>query len=117
MGAVPPALGPARRAGQGGDRTPPPGADDPPGHGQLRRRDRQLASKGARTLHRDGREPAGRKMVFKPIPWKTITEGPTSDPIITTDPNGKRHRHNAGLISSEWDAWQVPLLWQHFTAP
>ena len=58
-----------------------------------------------------------RKMFSKPIPWKAITEMPGVDQIITIDPNGKRRKHNTGFGDSEWDAWQVPLLWHHFGAP
>jgi hypothetical protein len=57
-----------------------------------------------------------RKLFSKPIPWKAITEMPGVHQIITTDPDGKRRKHNTGLISSEWDAWQIPLLWHHFAA-
>jgi hypothetical protein len=57
-----------------------------------------------------------RKMFSKPIQWKAITELPGSDPIITTDPNGKQRKHTIGLSSSEWDAWQIPLLWHHFSS-
>jgi hypothetical protein len=42
---------------------------------------------------------------------------PGVDQIITIDPNGKRRKHNTGFGDSEWDAWQVPLLWHHFGAP
>ena len=58
-----------------------------------------------------------RKMFTKPIPWKAITEMPGVDQIITTDPEGKRSKHNTGLSSSEWDAWQLPFLWHHFGVP
>ena len=57
-----------------------------------------------------------RKMFSKPIPWKAITEMPGVQQIITIDPEGKRRKHNTGLVSSEWDAWQIPLLWHHFGA-
>jgi hypothetical protein len=56
------------------------------------------------------------KLFSKPIPWQAITEMPGADQIITVDPEGKRHKHNTGLVSSEWDAWQIPLLWQHYGA-
>jgi hypothetical protein len=58
-----------------------------------------------------------RKLFSKPIPWKAMTE--MSGEIIqitTVDPNGKQRTHNTGFGSAEWDAWQLPLLWQHFGA-
>jgi hypothetical protein len=56
-----------------------------------------------------------RTLFARPIPWKWIT-GIEDDvfQIVTVDPRGKRRHHATGLATSEWDAWQVPLLWRHF---
>jgi len=58
-----------------------------------------------------------RRMFSKPIPWKAITEvsGGVIE-IITADADGKQRKHNTGLSSAEWDAWQIPLLWHHLGA-
>ena len=56
-----------------------------------------------------------RRMFSKPIPWHAITD--ISDDalqITTVDPDGKQRKHATGLGASEWDAWQLPLLWQHY---
>jgi hypothetical protein len=58
-----------------------------------------------------------RKMFSKPLPWTTIADVTLARglyEIITNDPDGKQRKHNTGLNASEWDAWQIPLLWGHF---
>lgn len=60
-----------------------------------------------------------RKMFSKPIAWSSIAEisvAGTLYQIITSDPDGKQRTFQTGLNPAEWDAWQLPLLWRHFTS-
>jgi hypothetical protein len=56
-----------------------------------------------------------RQWLARPIPWRNITEiSGDALVIVTVDPSGKRRHHATGLATSEWDAWQIPLLWREF---
>lgn len=59
-----------------------------------------------------------RQWLARPIPWRNITEiSGDAFEIVTVDPSGKRRHHATGLATSEWDAWQIPLLWREFGTP
>jgi hypothetical protein len=76
-----------------------------------------LRAKGRGRLKVTAEGLQARRMFSKPIPWHAMTD--ISDDVIqitTTDSAGKRSTHHTGLGSSEWDAWQVPLLWRHYGA-
>jgi hypothetical protein len=75
-----------------------------------------LRAKGRGTFTVTAHSLQARKMFSKPIAWKAITEMSGVEQIITTEPDGKRRKHNTGLGYGEWDSWQIPLLWQHYGA-
>jgi hypothetical protein len=52
----------------------------------------------------------------KPIRWSSIVSISDGDiEIVTEEPDGKQRKQRLGLHAMEWDAWQVPLLWRHFS--
>ena len=58
-----------------------------------------------------------RKLFSKPIAWTSITEISDGDiQIIATGLDGKQHKHNTGVHTMYWNAWQVPYLWHHYGA-
>jgi hypothetical protein len=57
-----------------------------------------------------------RRMFSKPIAWKSIIAMSGGDvEIVTAGPDGRQRKQNLGLLGMEWDAWQFPVLWQHYS--
>jgi hypothetical protein len=77
------------------------------GRGRAKGRGRVTVT--AETLEKKG-------LFSKPIRWSSIVAVSDGDmEIVAAEPDGKQRKQRLGLHAMEWDAWQIPLLWQHFT--